>query len=267
MPGQPVPPVVQLSTEVRLEDAASPPRVGLILLSTDMTTERDAARVLAPEGIAVHGTRVAFENPTTPENLMRMGPGLSAAVALLVPSTPLAAVCFACTSGTIEIGEETVAAVVHSIRPGTPVVTPPGAALAAFAALGVRRAALLTPYVPQTTEPMAAYFAAQGLELVSAACLGVTDDREMARIGRASIVEAARAADHPRAEALFVSCTALPALDAVEAMERAIGKPVVTSNQASLWQLLRHAGRSGPRPGFGRLFASAAEPALEALSP
>ncbi len=57
----------------------------------------------------------------------------------------------------------------------------------------------------------------------------------------------------PSAEALFVSCTALRAAAAVPAMEAALGRPVVTSNQATAWQCLRLCGDAAAYPEFGLL--------------
>ncbi len=249
-----LPLVERLDCSLQYERPDTVVRLGFILLATDLTTELEAARLLQPERITTHAARVAFENPTTPKTLRQMGPRLSATAALLAPVGPLAAVYYSCTAGTVALGQAAVTASVEAHLPGAAVVTPPGAALAAFAALNVRRVALLTPYLPETTRPMVAWFAEHGLEIVRAACLGIEDDRDMARLTTASIVEAAVAADDPRAEALFVSCTALPAIAAVEAIEAQTGKPVVTSNQAALWQLRGHAGNGTPRSGAGRLF-------------
>ena len=57
----------------------------------------------------------------------------------------------------------------------------------------------------------------------------------------------------PDAEGLFVSCTALRAAEVAERIEEAIGRPVVTSNQASVWRCLRLLGLTRPLPGYGRL--------------
>ena len=75
---------------------------------------------------------------------------------------------------------------------------------------------------------MAGYFDRHGFEIDRFTCLGLDDDREMARIARRSLVELAREAIAPDAEALFVSCTALRAAAASPAIEAAIGRPVVT---------------------------------------
>lgn len=235
-------------------DRSAVPRVGLIALSTDLTSESDAAQVLPTAGVMLHTTRVSFENPTTPESLLRMQPLLTDAASLLVPEVPLAAIWYSCTAASAIIGEATVEAAIAAGRPGVPVLTPPQAATAAFARLGLRRIAVLTPYLARTTSGLIRYFEGKGIEVVSTLSLGIEDDREMARVNRASILAAAAAADHPEAEALFVSCTALPAMSAVSKIEAMLGKPVVTSNQAALWQLGALTGRRLTGPG--QLFAT-----------
>jgi maleate isomerase len=231
-------------------------RLGLILLATDLTTEPDVARLIGPGEAVVHGTRVAYANPTTPENLRGMAPRLAAAAAVLVPGVPLAAITYACTSASVVIGEAAVAAAVGAGRPGVPVVTPIGAGVQGLQALGARRIAVLTPYLRETTAPVVAHFERAGFEVVRALCLGMEDDREMARVSGPAIVAAARAADAAEAEALFISCTALPALGVVAEIEAALGKPVVTSNQACIWEMRRLAGLTAPVSGFGRLFSA-----------
>ncbi|MDH3661589.1 MAG: ectoine utilization protein EutA [Alphaproteobacteria bacterium] len=230
-------------------------RFGLIALSTDLTSEGDCFRLMPSEGTAVHVARVANENPTTPENLRKMAPRLTATAALLAPVGPLKAICYSCTSASVEIGDEQVEAAIAAGCPTDAVITPTRAARLAFAALGARRIAILTPYTIETSRPMAEYFANNGLDVLQLQCFGIEDDRDMARVTVDSIVEAACAADHPDAEALFLSCTALPAIGAVAAVERRTGKPVVTSNQATAWAMAALAGMVDRcPPGFGRLF-------------
>lgn len=230
-------------------------RLGMVALSTDLTVERDARRVLPPS-IALHVSRLAYDNPTTPENLIRIAPRLTRAADLLVPGTPLAAIAFACTAASVTIGEAKVEAAISHARPAVPVVTPPGAACEGFAALGVRRIALVTPYLPETTAPMVRYFATRGFDVVTAQCLGLADDRDIGRIGPETIHAAAAVADAQEVEGIFLSCTALRALSEISGIETRIGKPVLCSNQALLWRMLHHAGVP-PEPGaWGRLFAA-----------
>ena len=233
--------------------AATVPRLGLIALATDLTFERDAARLLSPDEAALHTARVAFENPTTPETLRAMAPRLTEAASLLVPGAPLAAICYACTAASVAIGDEAVARAVHAARPGVPVVTPVSAALAAFRALGVSRVALIAPYLARTAQPMVARFTQAGLTVTRAVCFGMEDDRDMARIDPGALVSAACALEASGAEALFLSCTALPAAGVAGRIEEAVGLPVVTSNTASLWAMRRLAGLTDKSAGCGRL--------------
>lgn len=228
-------------------------RVGLIALATDHTSEVDFRRMVASERIGVYVARIPYANPTTPDNLRKMQPQLTAGAALILPDEPLDAVCYSCTSASVVIGDAEVEAAIRAAKPGTPVVTPPMAGVRGLNALGTRRISILTPYTVETSRPMAAYFAGHGFDIASFSCLGFEDDREMARIQPASLVELARKVTHHQADALFVSCTALRAALAVPGMEEAIGRPVVTSNQASAWNCLRLCDDDASRPQFGRL--------------
>ena len=213
-------------------------RVGLLMLSTDHTAELEFARLVHREQIGIYVNRVPFANPTTPKNLRAMLPHIADATDMLLPDSSFDVIYYGCTSASVVIGDEAIIDAVTSAKPGTPVITPTLAARNAFEALGVSRIALFTPYLPETSKPMGDYFTRNGLEVVRHSCLGMEDDREMARLNSEFLIEAALAADHDDAEALFMSCTALRSLEVAGTIERQIGKPVVTSNQAAVWQCL-----------------------------
>ncbi|MFD9902164.1 ectoine utilization protein EutA [Mesorhizobium sp. UC22_110] len=231
-------------------------RVGLIILATDHTTEPDYRRIVASERIGVYVARVAYANPTTPENLRKMQPALTEAAALILPDEKLDAICYSCTSASVVIGDAEIEAAVQAAKPGVTVVTPPMAAMRGLKTLGARTISVLTPYTVETSRPMADYFVRHGFEIASFTCLGFDDDREMARIAPATLVELARQAMHPDADALFVSCTALRSALAAVAIEAAIGRPVVTSNQATAWNCLRLCGDDNAHPEGGRLMTN-----------
>ena len=235
-------------------------RIGLILLATDHTTERDFQRMCPQQGLGIYANRILYENPTTPENLRLMGPRLTAGAALILPDESLDAICYGCTAASVVLGDAAVEAAVQQAKPGVPVITPTLAARAAFQALGIRRISVLTPYLRETSAPMARYFADHGLEVCNLNCFGLEDDREMARVAPSAVVEAAVRSVAPEAEALFVSCTALRAAEVAAEIEQRIGKPVVTSNQASVWLTLRRAGLDRAIPGHGRLTTLPAPP-------
>ncbi|WGF89531.1 ectoine utilization protein EutA [Marinivivus vitaminiproducens] len=230
-------------------------RIGLVALATDHTTERDFERLLAPAGIGVYTARLAYANPTTADNLIATQPRLRDAAALILPGERLDAICYSCTSASVVIGDRAVEAAIHEAQPGVPVVTPPLAAAAGLRALGARRISLLTPYTEAVTAPMADYFRAKGFELAGVTCFGLDDDRRMARITPASLAEAAVAAIDEDADALFISCTALRSAAVAARIEARVGRPVVTSNQATAWACLRLCNHRAPMPDHGRLMS------------
>jgi maleate isomerase len=237
----------------RLDDRPLARRVGLIILATDHTTEVDFARMVSSERIGAYVSRIHYANPTTPENLRAMQPSLTTGAELILPGEQLDAIMYSCTAASVVIGDDEVAAAIRKAKPGVPVVTPTAAAVLGLKAFGARHISVLTPYIPATSRPMANYFAGLGFAIDRFTCLGLTDDREMARIAPAEIIQFAIEATDPRSEALFISCTAVRSAGVAAEIERAIGKPVVTSNLATAWHCLRICSDTASRPEFGRL--------------
>jgi maleate isomerase len=209
-------------------------RIGFVALANGYTAEHEVNRML-PEGFVLYITRVWSDNSVTLGNLRKIEGDLTRAAGMILPQDDLDVMVYSCTSGTVAIGEEAVERCIHEARPGVPVTNPITAALAAFEALGVKRIALLTPYVFEVTF---------NIELNS----------DIQRVSTASIRDAATSLDLDGADALFISCTALRTAEVIEGIEQAIGKPVVTSNQALAWHALQLAGHDRVEPGLGRLF-------------
>ncbi|QND54438.1 ectoine utilization protein EutA (plasmid) [Phyllobacterium sp. 628] len=245
--------VTQTMTPLSFDDRPIAKRVGLVILATDHTTEPDFQRMVASSRIGLYTARIPYANPTTPENLRRMQPGLTTGAGLILPSEDLDAVVYSCTSASVVIGDDEIEAAIKAAKPGVPVITPPLAAVRALRELDAKRISVLTPYTIETSMPMLAYFSAKGFEIARFTCFGLEDDREMARIKPASLVAAAVEAAAPDSDALFISCTAMRAAIAVPEIEAGLGKPVVTSNLATAWATLRLCGENEPRPELGRL--------------
>ncbi len=242
-----------LNTTLLFDSRPTRWRIGLIALSTDLTSERDFVTLCPSSEVAVYVNRVRFENPTTAENLRHMQPRLSAAADLILPGITLDAIAFACTAASALIGDDNVRAAVNQGKPDTPCITPTSGAIAGFQRLGVRRVSVLAPYTQSVSEDLAEYFSSQDLEVVSLHYMGLEDDRSIAQVQPSSIVEAALEACAVDADALFLSCTALRAVPVLHELETRLGKPVLSSNQAMFWQTLRLAGYDQPIAGYGQL--------------
>lgn len=241
----------------RLDDRPLEKRVGLIILATDHTSEVDFQRMVAGERIGVYATRIPYANPVTPENLRAMQPSLTAGAALILPDEPLDVVMYSCTSASVVIGDAEIEKAVKAAKPTAAVVTPTAAAVSGLRAFGAKRISVLTPYTLETSRSMADYFEGLGFDIARFTCLGLTDDREMARISPDEIVAFAKEATTPDSDALFISCTAVRAAGVAARIEAAIGKPVVTSNLATAWACLRLCGDDTARPERGRLMTLA----------
>lgn len=237
----------------QLDERPLEKRVGLIILATDHTTEPDFRRMVASERIGVYVARIPYANPVTPENLRAMQPQLTTAAGLILPDEQLDVVMYSCTSASVVIGDEQVTAAIRAAKPGVPVITPTAAAVEGLRTLGASHISVLTPYTLETSRPMADYFAESGFAIDRFTCLGLTDDRDMARIGLDELVAFAREAMAPGSDALFISCTAVRAASVAARIEDAIGRPVVTSNLATAWACLRLCGDDEHRPQLGRL--------------
>ena len=249
-------PTVKVSTRFELDAGPARHRIGLIALDSDVATERDFHAMLPPD-VMFYTSRIHCINPLTVENLRLQGPMLHDAVKLLIPDQRLDAIAYSCTSGTVALGYERVASEIRAAgRPGIAVVTPITSAIAGFAHLGIRRISLLTPYLDSVNQAMRAFLEARGIEVVNIGGFCMADDREMARIPPAAILDAALEVCDERADALFISCTAIRAVEILERAEAALARPVLSSIQTLLWQSLREAGCTAAAPGFGRLLAS-----------
>lgn len=246
--------IVQRSAiPVELDDRPVPKRIGLVTLSTDHTFEHDFQRVCPLDKVGLYSNRVLFENPTNPTTLRQMLPRIQDAAGLILGGFELDAVCYGCTAATVVIGDDPITEAVQGAKPGVPVITPSGSSALDLKAVGAKRISILTPYNIETSTPFTDYFSSRGFEVVRLECLGLDDDGDISRVSRATIFDAAKAAMTPDSDAIFLSCTALRAVECIDELEQELGKPAVGSNQASIWLSLRRAGIDDAIPGFGKL--------------
>jgi len=233
-------------------------RIGLIVLQTDQTIEHEFAHMISDDGIALYHARIPNAMEVSPETLREMQDDLPKTARLLPPSFGFHAVGYACTSGATMIGEELVDQMIRSVHPQAKTSNPITACKAALTALDLRRIALVTPYPAEVTLEMQANLRAAGFDIMAVASFNQSDDFTVARISRASILKAVLTIGaREEIDGVFVSCTSLRALDILREAEMQLGKPVISSNQALAWHLMRLAGLTHKPAGFGQLFTTA----------
>lgn len=228
-------------------------RIGLIVLSNDYTVERDFMNLRPNNDVAIFATRIPFAADCTVTSLQAMAPSITDAAKLLIPDGRLDAVAYACTSGSVVIGYEAIRDRISVARPDTPCITPITASIAALDRFEAQKLAVLTPYVDEVNALIGAHLKKAGKEITGFSSFQIEDNEEMAALTSEAIYRAALKADRPDADALFISCTAIRAVDVVERIEQRLGKPVVTANQAMIWQSLRATGCNAKVHEYGEL--------------
>lgn len=229
------------------------PGIGVVA-PFDFALDRELWRWV-PEDVSLYLTRLPFfTTPVTVEMARAIGDRRAVRRATLDVLTPEpGAVIYACTSGSFVGG----AAGEYLLRrtmldAGAPTAaTTSGALIEALGVLGISRLAIATPYIEAVTDKLVGFLAEHGVHTVASDGLGLLG--HIWRVRYEQVVEIVTAVDRPEAEALFISCTNLPTYDVIEPLEQALGKPVITANQVTMWTALRAIGRDAV--GGGRLLA------------
>jgi maleate isomerase len=227
-------------------------KIGFVLLATEQTIQDDVMK-LRPEGVGIHFARAAIPDSITNATLAAQADLLAACASTLLPDGSLDVVCYACTSGSLVIGEERVAS---ELRKGAPKAKPTSlisGVIRGLRAVGARRIVIATPYLDEINEREAVYLEKAGFEVLAITGLNLERDSDMVRVSPDYIAEFALSLDRRDADAIFVSCGALRTLDVVGRIEQQAGKPVIASNQAMIWDTLRLAGIGDRISGHGRL--------------
>ena len=227
-------------------------RIGFVLIPNEQTIEWDMVRHM-PEGVGAFFSRAPMPPEISAGSLASIRSELAAAAGRILPHDGLDVVCFACTSGTIAVGEEATLAELRRGAPDAIATSLAGGVRKALRAVGANRIAVCTPYTDELNDVVARYLEECGFTIVSFQGMGLSYDRDMIRVAPDFILDTARRVDRAEADAVLVSCGALRTLDVVERIESTLDKPVVCSNQAMLWDCLRLAGIEDRIDGLGRL--------------
>ena len=231
----------------------SNPRIGLLALSTDLTIERDFQSICHSLPINLFVNRIHNENPLTKENLLKMYDQLESITEKILPGEKINTVAYGCTSGTIAIGEDKVKEKIQLAKPGCHVTTPITSAIKAFNKMNVKKIAVFTPYPETVNKTISEYLIKKNINVISFSTFNLDLDVDFARVDPKYLSEILTKLNINDADALFVSCTALPALEILEEVEKKINKPVFSSNQTLIWDSIRSVGYTSSIKGYGRL--------------
>jgi maleate cis-trans isomerase len=166
------------------------------------------------------------------------------------------AVMWACTSGSFVFGPEGARDQASGVAAaaGVPASSTSIAFVDAVRHLGVRRVAVAASYPDDVAQHFVRFLRAGGAEVVAMGSHGIITAAEVGTLEPEQVVAMVKAADHPDAEAVLVPDTAMHTLAIISELEAAIGKPVLTANQVTVWKGLQLLGPVPVLPGLGTLF-------------
>ena len=229
------------------------PKVGLLALSTDLTIESDFQSIFQKLPLDLFVNRIHNENPLTKENLLKMYEQIEPITEKILPGQKINTVAYGCTSGTIAIGEDKVKEKVQLAKPDCYVTTPITSTIKAFKEMNVKKIALFTPYPESVNKTILEYFSRKNINIMSFSTFNIDLDEDIANVDPKYLSETLTKMDINDSDALFISCTALPALEILDEVEKKIGKTVFSSNQTLIWDTLRSVGYKSPIQGYGKL--------------
>ena len=231
-------------------------RIGLIVPSPNTVAETEFWR-MAPDGVTIHTTRLLYRADEVDDPLTDMEQFLPQTLEEL-RGLEVDVVAYSCTASALRTPHEHTRDEISQAL-DLPTVTTMGTILDAFRALGVTKIAVGSPYPDAVNDAEREYFESQGLTVTADEGLMLFEAQERMRhmnLVREEDVEAlAEKIDSPEAEAVFLSCADLATLGVIDTLEKKLGKPVITSVQATFWGSLRAAEIEDQIEGCGRLLA------------
>ena len=233
-------------------------RLGILVPFTNSNLEPDMV-LLHPDGVSLHFARMGgyAEDEIPDENQMQnLGAAdLEEPLHLLTGVKP-DVVIYGCTSATLTHGPSFDKALAENIKSasGAGTVTAAGALVNALNFLGVSKIGFASPYVPAINDLAVDFLAEMGVETVARSEVAETLDNEgQGALDPDRVFELGLRADHAEAKALVLSCTDMRSVETLARLEAAVGKPVISSNQAMMFQALQLLGFEESIAGFGDL--------------
>jgi maleate isomerase len=234
-------------------------RIGILVPSGIITIEPEFNMVV-PEGITCHYHRFRFlgggETKTVLDDLKAAVDYIADASELITHVHP--SVVVMAGTGVSFIGgygyDQLLIQKMKERNGNLPTTTTSTAVIAAFESLGVKKVSVAMPYIEEVARAAVKFVEDNGTEVANARWLNKSGF-DISQIPEEELYQLAVETDTPESEALFISCTALHTFGLIEKLEKDLKKPVITSNQATIWQALRLAGIEDKISGYGRLLA------------
>ena len=223
-------------------------RFGLIILQSDETIEQEI-RATLPSNISINHSRIPCNKIVSSENLSQMQIDLPTASELL-PKIKYDSIGYACTSGATIIGSSEVEKLISSKQESGLVTDPIKATKEALINLNCHNIAFVSPYEQSVTEAMRLNLHHDGFKIKDQISFNETDDTVVARIAEEDSLKAIIDIGRNDVDAIFISCTNFKTFNIIDKAEKVLQKPVISSNQALIWHMLKPLKINKKGPGL-----------------
>lgn len=236
-------------------------KVGLIVVGPNLNPTPEITRMLPPY-VQIRETRIHMDPDVTVEEVSKLKERLPDAAGLITEGMcsevlgDNSAIAFACTAGSLVGGpgwDETEIEAMESASRGIPATTTATACGAAMKELDFDKIVIAGPYIDEVNERFEEFYGETEFEVLNIEGLGIQDLYEMGATKPSRAYQIAMEADVPEADGIFIACTNFRCSDVIEEIEEDAGKPVVTANQATAWQLMQMLDIDEPVEGYGQL--------------
>jgi len=232
----------------------SNPRIGLITLGSDFRIEKDFNNVIYKKKVDLFVNRIHCHNPLTNKTLAKMAEDITKVAKEILPNEKLDCVAYGCTSGTVAAGYESIKEKINLAKPGAKITTPITSAIKALKKMNIKNISLFTPYTQPINKSVIDYFKESGINIKALHYFNIASDIDIGKVDEKYLFEVLSNLNLDESEALFISCTALPALDLIDKLEKKLGKTILSSNQTLIWEALNLVGNNEPIKGYGKIF-------------
>ncbi|MCX8169184.1 MAG: aspartate/glutamate racemase family protein [Candidatus Methanomethylicia archaeon] len=227
-------------------------KLGLIIPSSNTTMETEF-RVMLPQGFTIHTARLRLKSVTL-EGLIEMESRVEEE-AIKLADADVDVIGYGCTSGSLfkGLGHDKMLEEMITRVTGKPAVATAGAVVNALRVLNIKNVAVATPYIDEINELEKKFLIENGFKVVDLKGLQLSDNLKIGRISSRTTYRLISKLKYEDADGIFISCTNYPTIKVIEKLENKLKKPIISSNTATLWAMIRKLNIKVKIKGYGKL--------------
>lgn len=216
-------------------------RIGVLLPSSSSVQERDIGRAL-PEDITLHVARMRLNNVDA-DSTLRVVQEIESESQKLA-DVDVDVIIFPATAPSSRNGpgydQELIKRI--STASGKPATTASTALLEALRTLSIKQIVLGAPWSASINQTVTAFLEANGVKVLAQEGLGFVRNLEIGLLDAQTALDIGRRVNRPEADAVMLACGNWSTFAIIDQLEHDLGKPVLTTNQVSLWHALKIMG-------------------------